>query len=54
MKKKKGQTLFNATLVTNKGLIVKDIFVDKPEEVIPLFNKALWTQRSHTLCDIGW
>ena len=28
------ETLFNATLVTNKGLLVKDVFANNPEEVI--------------------
>lgn len=39
MKKKKGQILFNATLVTNKGLIVKDVLANNPEEVIPYLTK---------------
>lgn len=39
MKENKEKTLFNATLVTDKGLIVDNVMAHEVEEVIPFLTK---------------
>lgn len=39
MKKNTEEMLFNATLVTDKGLIIDDVIAQNAEEVIPYLTK---------------
>ncbi len=54
MKKKKEKTLFNAILVTNKGLLVKDVFANNPEEVIPYLTRRYGLKEvTHFVISVG-
>ena len=54
MKKKKEKTFFNATLVTNKGLLVKDVFANNPEEVIPYLTRRYGLKEvTHCVISVG-
>ena len=54
MKKKKEKTFFNATLVTNKGLLVKDVFANNPEEVISYLTRRYGLKEvTHFVISVG-